>query len=746
MSTSHLRRAVLLLGVAIPWSLPAQGATAEPRPTIVFRTPGGSRRLVARPAPQPVVLDGVLDEAAWAAADKVTDFVQSEPNTGAPATEATEVRVLYDATTLYIGATMHDRNAAGVIVNDIRKDFTEGEQDDFEVLIDTFHDGQNGFVFITNAEGARADRQIANEGRETNTSWDAVWSVRTRRTADGWTAELAIPFRALRYDLKAAPVWGINFARRIRRKNELDFWSPVSREFNLSRVSLAGMLDSIGISGKSRDLRIKPYVAGRTVRALGGATYESNAQVGVDLKYGITQGLTLDATVNPDFAQVEADEQQVNLTQFSLFFPEKREFFLENSGIFYVGDAARNNRVTLVPTPDEDLLLFFSRRVGLDAARLPIGIPGGIRLTGQTSGYSVGALSMNADRGTGISANNYSVLRLRKNIGGGSDVGMIAMSRQSLDSSGSWNRVVGVDANIRYLGRLDWNSYLIATRTPGVSRGQYAYRTSFNYESPFFHGKAGLMELGDGFADDLGFFRRTDMRKYLVDLGVRPRPQWARNLGIREMHPHLVWNYYENTQGQMVGKLLHTGYTFFLSNGGFAELSVNPHFELITAPFTINPSIAAIPAGNYPWTEYQFRGATDGSRPLSAEFTIIGGGLWSGTQRSQHLSLTVRPNYHLSARIGVSHTEAILDQPKAAFEALLWTGRVNYSFTTNMFLDALAQYDPRQQVFNANVRFNVIHHPLSDVFIVLNEQRITNPLAPATGRSLVVKVTQMVSF
>ena len=751
MQTRGIRLAVLqcALGAAtlFPRSAAAQSAGPASRGDPIPRPVAAARRLIARRTTGPITLDGVLDEPAWATADRAGDFVQSEPMTGAPATEATEVRILHDETTLYIGATMHDREAAKIIVNEIRKDFTDGEQDDFAVLIDTFHDRQNGFVFITNAEGARADRQVANEGRETNTSWDAIWSVRTHRTADGWTVEMSIPFRALRYDLTTAPTWGINFSRRIRRRNEIDFWSPVSREFNLARVSLAGTLDSLGITGASRDLRVKPYVAARTVRGLGGASYTSSADVGADVKYGITQGLTLDATVNPDFAQVEADEQQVNLTQFSLFFPEKREFFLENSGIFYVGDAARSNRVTLVPTPDEDLLLFFSRRIGLEKGGLPIGIPGGLRLTGQTAGFTIGALSMNTDRGANTASNNFSVVRFRRNIGGGTDFGVIGMSRQSLDSSStSWNRVVGADANIRFFGRLDWNSYLIGTRSPGVATGQYAWRTSFNYESAFFHGKAGALEIGSGFADDLGFFRRTDVRKYLVDVGIRPRPEWARALGIREMHPHIVWNYYENTQGLVVGKNLHSGYTFFLSNGGFAELSVNPKFERITAPFTINPSAGAIPAGSYAWDEYQLRGSTDASQLIAVEYTFIAGGLWSGTQRTQQVAVTVRPGYHLSARLGVSHTEAILDLPKASFEALLWTTRMNYSFTTNVFLDALAQYDPRQHLFNANVRFNIIHHPLSDLFIVLNEQRITSPIAPATGRSLAVKVTQMVSF
>ena len=744
MRSSQLVLLALVCAASVPASASAQIATAvRVRPSPATPT---ARRLVARRATHPIVLDGVLDEADWALAEKTGGFVQSEPNTGAPASEETDVRILYDETTLYIGATMREGDVDGLRVNNIRKDFTEGDQDTFEVLLDTFHDRQNGYVFLTNVEGARADRQIANEGRETNTSWDAIWSVKTRRTADGWVVEMAIPFRALRYDLTAAPAWGINFARRIRHRNEVDFWSPVSREYNLARVSAAGTLDSIGTTIASRDLRLKPYLAARTVRDLGATGYVTAAEGGVDLKWGITRGLTADVTVNPDFAQAEADEQQVNLTQFSLFYPEKREFFLENSGIFYVGDAARNNRISLVPTPDEDLLLFFSRRIGLDANGRPIHIPGGVRLTGLAGGFSLGALSMNTDRGDVTSATNYSVLRVRRNIGGGSDLGMIAMSRQSLDSTGSWNRVVGADANIRFFGKLDWNSYLVSTRTPGVRSGQYAWRTSLNYEGRFFHGKGGVMELGDGFEDDVGFYRRIDVRKYLMDVGFRPRPEWGQAIGLREMHPHAVWNYYEDTHGRMVGKNLHTGYTFFLNSGGYFEFSINPRFEKIGSPFAIDPSVAAIPAGDYAWAEYQLRGATDASRPLSLEYTVITGGLWSGTQRSQQLAVQFRPDFHLSARLGISHTEAILDQPKAAFEALLWTARMNYSFTTNVFLDGLAQYDPRQQRFSTNVRFNIIHHPLSDLFIVYNEQRITSPIAPATGRSLTVKVTQLVSF
>ena len=735
--------AVVLSGARLPAQSLSRAAELAPSPL----SPAGARVLDAREARGAIVLDGRLDEPEWIAAPVAADFVQSEPHAGEPASERTDVRVLYDATRLYIGAYLHDRTPSDIVVNDIRKDFDSEQQDDFEVILDTFHDRRNGYVFITNLAGARGDRQVANEGREINASWDGIWAVKTSRVADGWVIEMAIPFRTLRFDFARADSWGINFSRRIRRRNEVSFWAPVPRAYTLARVSLAGELTGIAHSGKARDLRVKPYVAGRTVRETGGRRASSTGDVGVDIKAGVTPGLTLDVTVNPDFAQAEADEQQVNLTQFSQFFPEKREFFLENSGIFYVGDAARNNRVSLAPTPDEDMLLFFSRRIGLSPAGRDVAIPAGLRLTGRALGTTLGALSMRTQSSAGAPANQYSVLRLRRNLFAGSDVGIVALDREGLGArSADWNRLVGADFNFRLPGQWDWNSYGVGSRKTGKSGGQYTYRSTINHEGNFMHVKAGLLEIGAGFSDDLGYFRRTDTRKYILDFGVRPRPTWLAGSGVREMHPHVAWSYYENLRGEITAKNLHTGYTFFLNDGGYAELSVNPNFQRIGSPFQISPSIAPIPAGSYGWTDYQLKGGTNASRALSASYTFITGGLWSGRQRTQQVTVVAHPTSRLGASLGVSHTAATLDTPDADFEALLWTTRANYSFTTNMFFDALTQYDPRQHLLNANLRFNVIHHPLSDLFIVLNQQRITTPDAPATGFGVIVKFTQMLAL
>ena len=728
----------------------------------VRRDPEGRLLATAAPVSRAPRIDGRLDDPLWATVPRVSGFVQSEPDEGKPATEQTEVMVAFDADNLYVAAILHDREPGRLVVNDIRKDFREEDQDDFEVILDTFDDRRNGYVFITNAEGARHDRQMANEGRETNASWDAIWTVRTRRADDGWTVEMAIPFRALRFEQSESAAWGINFARRIRRKNEVTYWSPVPRQFKIDRVSAAGTLEGLRTAGAGRDLRVKPYVSARSVRDLDvGARFHDQVDGGADVKLGLTRGLTLDATVNPDFAQAEADEQQVNLTQFSQFFPEKREFFLESSGIFYVGDAARN-KVNPSPTPDEDLLLFFSRRIGLDDDGRTIPISGGARLTGKVGGASVGALSLQTHEAFGLPANNYAVFRARRNVLAGSDIGLVFMNRQGtgreLAGVARYNRVYGGDANLRLFHDWDWNNYYVRSATPDAGPGQYAWRSTVNHEGNFFHVKAGAMELGEGFRDDLGYYRRTNVRKYLLDSGLRPRPAWWAAHGTRELHPHVTWDYYQDLSGRMVGKRLHTGFSWFFDDGGFTELSVNPRFERLDAPFTVFAQPArdsvVIPVGGWAWTEYMWKFQSDASRMLSASMDAIAGGLWSGTQRTVRGTVTLRPSYRLRLSGGLQRTAANMtrgtETPRTRFTATLYTARAGYSFNTNMFLDALTQFDPARHQMDANVRFNLIHHPLSDLFVVYNESRITRfdsamERMPA-GRSLIVKATQMLAF
>ncbi len=749
----------LRAGSALSLSLFAAAAIAAQAPGAVAQQHSVRRERDTRPelravrATGAIRLDGVLDDDSWSKAPLATDFVQAEPLSGQPASQATDVRVVYDQDFLYIGAFLHDADLSLAVVNDIRKDFTEEEQDDFEVLLDTFGDRRNGYVFSTNIEGARHDRQVALEGREVNRSWDAVWDVRTHKQAGGWSVEMRIPFRALRFSRATDAVWGINFSRHIRRANEVSFWAPVPRAFTLNRVSLAGTLVGLETGQAGRDLRIKPYISDNAVRALGttsvpSPTMGNSIAVGADIKAAITPGLTMDLTVNPDFGQVEADEQQVNLTQFSQFFPEKRDFFLENSGIFYVGDAARRS-ASNVPTPDEDNLLFFSRRIGLTAGGGAIPILGGVRLTGKlTERTRLGVLSVQDRASAGDPASNASVIRFRQNLGRvGNDLGFFAMQNVHTSGPSYTNRIIGVDKNLRLFGNLDWNSYVAKTSTPGKASGEYAWRSTVNWEGVFFHGKTGVMELGPGFQNDLGYYRRVGARKYLLETGLRPRSPWLRAHGVRELHPHIGWAYINDLSGYMLSKSLHSGMSVFFNNGGVFEWSANPNFNKLTAPFRPNAKMAApIAAGGYNWNENWLLFTSDQSRLFSVDTKYVYGGLYDGTQKTVAASLQFRPSYRFKAKVGLQRTAATLNNPNLRFVNTLSTLRTSYSFTTNMFVDALSQYDAVSRQFNANVRFNLIHHPLSDLFIVYNDQRILTPDAPVAGRGVIVKVTQMMSF
>jgi hypothetical protein len=714
------------------------------------RSADGRREVVAASAASVVTLDGVLDDPVWAGVEPVAHFVQSEPDEGKPATQNTVVRIAVEAEYLYVAAYCYD-DPRQLVVTDIRKDFAREAQDGFEVIFDTFGDRRNGYVFATNPDGARADEQVTNEGRDVNTSWDSPWTVHTRRVTDGWTLEMAIPLRSLRSRTDAG-FWGVDFLRRIRRDNEVDYWAPIPRACTLARLSLAGNLTGLNLSGKARDLRVRPYMAGETVRQTGLTGFDQNGGAGLDLKYGLTKGLTLDVTINPDFAQSEADEQQVNLSQFSQFFPEKRDFFLENSGMFYLGDTPRNRRVALAPSVDEDLLLFFSRRMGLSDSGQRIGIDGGVRLTGQEGRFQVGALALRTrDLDSTVRGSNCAVVRLRRNLFSYSDVGALFMMRSGVRDPGNYNRVYGVDANVRLPARVDWSSYVVNSETPGLSGPRYAWYTSFNREANLVHTKGGVLSIGDDFNDELGFFRRTGGMKWLLDTGIRPRFATLRRLGVREVHPHVVWNYYTDHGMRRVARDLHNGYTFFLNNGGFSELSVNLKGQVLTESFDLDPYVDSLAPGYYSWAEYQWRLTSDESRAISVGLTGIAGGLWNGTQRTVNASATVKPSHHLTAGLGVQRTSGKL--PGGDFVRAIWTGRANYSFTTNMFLDALTQYDAERHRLNLNMRFNFIHHPLSNVYLVWNEQRFIQdtpldyPLgAPPPGRSVVVKVTHMLSL
>jgi hypothetical protein len=555
------------------------------------------------------VIDGSVDEEVWAAAVPFTAFVQQEPNEGQPASERTEIRFLIDQRNLYVAVICFDSEPDNIVVSQSRRDADLADTDSIRVLLDTFNDGQNAFVFGTNPFGIEYDGQVMAEGQTGqgggggagfNVNWDADWTVRTQMTDRGWEAEFAIPLKTLRYNPGEDRTWGVNAMRNIRRKNEQVFLSPVPRGYSLQRVSVAGKLQGLSLPVR-RDLKLLPYVAGAVNddRLLRTDTIRRAGDIGLDVKWGVRADLTLDLTVNTDFAQVEADEQQVNLTRFPLFFAEKRPFFLENAQLFQLGQP-------------QNIDLFFSRRIGLSAAGEPIDIVGGGRLSGKLGGYNVAMLNMQTDAAvddrTGLTiapANNFSVMRIQREIGR-SNVGAMFVGRQGVGSrasAGDYNRAYGLDLGWQATTNGRVSAFLARTDSP-QQRGasDHAGRVLYAYANNLWSGGGGYTQVGDRFNPEVGFLRRRGYRSLEARYNLSYQPtQWP---WIRRIQPHTNFTTYLNLQNQLESSQGHFHFFDLTTRPGarFGYL-IETGQDRPRRPFTVYQDVTGrrvtIPVGEY---------------------------------------------------------------------------------------------------------------------------------------------------
>jgi hypothetical protein len=722
-------------------------SAAQTNGGIDYSTSRFDRRLPATRASGPITLDGRLDDAAWEGAPVARDFIQNDPREGQPATYDTEVRMVYDDTALYIGVFAKDDEPDGIIINELRKDFNTGSGDSFQVVIDTFKDERNGYQFAINPAGAKWDAQMANEGRENNSNWDGVWDVSTRIGEDGWYAEIRIPFRTLKFSPETEQTWGVNFQRRLRRLNENSYWSPIQRIHNLSRVSMAGTIEGLQGIAPGNNLRIKPYALTSASRVFGRPT-DGDFDAGFDVKYGLTSGLTWDFTVNTDFSQVEADEQQINLTRFSLFFPEKRDFFLENSGIFQFGVASggggggggRQN-------PSQDMILFFSRQIGLSPTGTAIPILGGTRLTGRAGGLSIGALNIQQRREGDSPSANFTALRLRRDILSQSDVGVMLLNKET--SGAHFNRVVGADANFRLFQNLDVNFAGAKTFSPEVAAApvgdDWYSKSSFNYNSNRLAVRGGYQTIGERFNKEMGFVPRRGVNNGELHLGARFRPNWRWTRGwLRESYPHWQVENFSRRGGGLESRYMDWHWPVTFHNSTFIEVGVNPNVEVIRNAFPINSrrNISVLP-GRYEFNEYFLLANTNSAAPVSFNTRYSIGDFYDGYRRGYSVGSTVRANQHFNVSGNVQFND--IELPQGAFTTTLITGRVNYFLNTKVFLNALLQYNTDARQWSSNVRFNVIHRPLSDIFIVYNERR-NSQTGEMIDRAVVAKMTYLIAF
>lgn len=683
----------------------------------------------------PPVLDGRVDES-WLALEPATEFVQQLPQEGLAATEPTEVRIGYTKDALYFSVICFDSQPSAIVSTQGRRDGALEQTDAFQILIDTYNDNQNGYLFATTAAGIEYDAQIVHGGQTRqvggppragqgggsgtagaqaggissfNLNWDGVWRVKTQITSRGWEAEFEIPFKTLRFNSGENQNWGVNFLRNLRRRNEQSYWSPVPRAFDIQRVSLAGDLQ--GVEAKfRRSLQIVPFILGGIQQdyTYDPAVKKYKPEVGLDAKYTLTSNLTLDFTVNTDFAQVEVDEEQVNLTRFDLFFPEKRPFFLENSGYFTLG------------TPQE-VEMFFSRRIGIDSTGAQVPIVGGVRLSGKQGRYNIGFLNMQTGSVLGVAPpNNFTVARLSREFGKRSSVGILAINKTPTGSLADLyhsNQTYAVDANLGFGDRITWFNYAGRTQTPGLTGNDYAGSSSILYNTDLVRAEGGFTQIGQDFNPEVGFVRRVGYRRSNYGIFLSPRPK--HNRYIRRFWPHHHWEGYYRFNGQPESGFRHSDFRVDFNNGGAIGLAFNNNFEQLFQPFEVSPGVT-LPVGRYPFNNWSFYVNTDPSARLYGTLNYAWGAFYSGRIHTLTMGAGLRSGFRYL--LSANYTRNDVELPVGSFSTDLAILQFTYSLTPKSYLQSLIQYNSRSNQVGVNLRYALIRIANTGLFIVYNSR------------------------
>jgi len=717
---------------------------------------GEPYRVTAMPIVEAPDVDGRLDEGVWMLAEPITEFTQRNPVEGAPATQRTEIRVLYTPDVLFIGARMYDTEPDRLVITKMRRDSGLDGDDHLAVILDTFRDSRNGFEFRVNPAGARYDAFVTNEGRDVNAAFNAVWDVRTSVDQEGWVAEIAIPLSQLRFpDRAGEQIWGINFSRVIRRNNEDTYWVPVPRDFGSTgffRVSSAGEL--VGLQGlkQGTNLQIKPYLTGglsatRELNVTPGVhrlTKDGVADTGLDIKYGLTSNMVLDLTFNTDFAQVEADQEQINLTRFSLYFPEKRDFFLEGASTFASG------------TGGQDLQLFYSRRIGLYGDR-EVPIVSGTKLTGRTGPWTVGAMSVltnekELDSTVTAPRTLWSVVSLRRNVLRRSTVGIMATSKEP--DQGDYNRSVGVDANLALGEHTSVTGQVGKVFDPSLAGDTWAASGAFDWTTDLFGVNVGYRQVGDDFQAGMGFVRRMGLRESTGRLTFSPRPG---RLGIRQSRAMLSGSYLDDGSGRLLTRSIQFKTCNFFENTGRFCPAVNQQFERLDRPFTIfrDPDTGEtimIDPGKYEWNEFSAPWSTDTRRTLVVGGQLGFGGYYGGRKTSASLNLTWRPNSRLTGSLNLSRNmlRDLGPDQSGEFDANIVGSRIEYAVSPFLFTKAYLQYNDSRNAIVSNFLLHWIIRDGTEVYLVYNEVYDSSPdpfgrdFDPtATARTFILKVTYL---
>ncbi|MBI1956018.1 MAG: carbohydrate binding family 9 domain-containing protein [Acidobacteria bacterium] len=712
----------------------------------------GKKSLRAVRSELAVVVDGSLEEPAWREAPVALGFIQKDPHEGQPSTEKTEFRVLYTVNTLYIGVTCYDSESTGILATDRRRDSKLDNDDSITVVLDTFHDHRSAFMFRTNPLGTQYDALITDEGNTLNENWDEKWNVTAQMTPAGWTAEFAIPFKSLRVREEDGNIWGLDLERVIRRKNEQTYWTNYRRGFKLESVSQAGHLQGIENIETGMRFRVKPYLLGGFSQAVRQQSPASNqfrtttkdaSDVGMEvMKYRITPSLTADFTWNTDFAQTEVDDQQVNLDRFPIFFPEKREFFLEGAGIYEFG-LSRAEATT-------DIKVFNTRTIGLSQGkeRVPVPITAGARVTGNLKGFTLGMMNVQTNPlpSLGILENNYSVLRVKHNVFSRSYIGGFFLNRE-IGGANDFNRVYGLDANFIFHKYLTISNLWTKSSELQDKAQDWASIGTVRWDTDFWVASGEYVFIEPNFRDDLGFLGRKNMRRITGNIGIKPRPKRG---PIRQINLTPRTDYITDRDWTVQTKTTHFTTRTEFQSGDAIQISPHTRFERLSKNFVIRtkngkPKIVS-PTGDYKWWYMRFQYTANPARRISGSLVFQPQrGYFGGDLVEWNLQPRLRVNKNLSFEMGYQINQFTFG--KDEFTDHVANLRLFYNFNNRWLTTTTLQYNNVDTFAGLNFRLNYIFRPGDDFFLVYNEGRtVGGPLDGQKDRSLQAKLTYSFDF
>ena len=719
-------------------------------PHVATRDENGRVTIRAVRIGEELVIDGHLDEPVYSQVEPVSDFIMQEPQDNVPATEKTEVWILFDDRNLYVSGRNWDSQAHRIIANEMRRDGNKvGQNDNFTLTLDTFYDRRNGFLFQTNPLGALRDGLISDE-RELNADWNTVWNVKTTRDDEGWNVEMIIPFKSLRYRPGRDQVWGLQVRRGVQWKNEDSYITAMPRALHYMaqfRLSLSATLVGLQTPGVSTNLEVKPYAISSGTGIRGDDDIVVNdltGNAGFDGKYGLTQGLIADFTVNTDFAQVEDDDEQVNLTRFSLFFPEKREFFLEGQGIFSFGGVSAGRRWSSGGGGGggDAPILFFSRQIGI-SGRNSVPIRTGCRVTGRAGAFTLGLLNVQTGEKTSLEAQatNFSVVRIRRDIFRRSSIGFMGTNRSvSLKGDGS-SQSYGVDANFSFLENLNIATYYAQTHTPGLTGQNMSYSGSIRNEGDRYGFSYSHLVVGDNFKPEVGFVRRDDFRQNRASAQFTPRPTSIDAIRKFELKGDI--DYLTNkTTGILESRDIGARFEVEFENTDRVNFDVSDKHEFLFEEFQIGDDVT-LPIGGYDFRNIRVNYRLGANRRVPGNISFTRGGFFSGDRTIVNLNgrIEVSPRLALEPRIQLNW----IDLPEGSLNTKLASTRVNFALTTRLLVAALLQYNSSSDSMSTNIRLRWEYEPGSDLFVVYSEGRETDHrgFPRVSNRGLVVKFTRL---